>query len=166
MEEDTTELDKAIQQYITVKTPSQIAQIVGTSAEEVIHRAREMKDEIDAITLEEQITFLTHRLNQIAVDAQNDAKNAQDARDKGGLYSAAVGAIRESLKQANTLKKENSNAVAELNQKRLREILRLFDVVVQRGVEQIAQEKDLDPAELMGVFQGHIVEAAKEIESR
>lgn len=166
MEEETTELDKAIQQHITVKTPSQIARMVGVTPEEVIRRAGEMKEEIDALTIEEQITFLMQRLNRIAASAERDAEQALESRDRGALYSAATGAIKESLKQAQILKKEHSGAVVELNNKRMREILRLFDVVVQRGVEQIAEEHELDSTELMAVFQGHIVEAAREIESR
>ena len=165
MDERETELDKAIQQYITVKTPSEIANIVGVTPEEVIHRAREMRDEIDAISIEEQITFLMFRLNRIAADAEKDAHNA-GPRDKGGLYSAAVGAIRESLKQINTLKKENAQAITELNQKRLQELLRLFDVVVELGVKELVENHDLDYTETLGVFQRNIVEAAKEIESR
>lgn len=165
LEEQST-LDKYIARYILVKSPREIADLAGTSPERVIARAEEMKDEVDALTLDTKIHFLMDRLNAIAIDAQNDAANAADAKDKGSLYSAAVSAIRESMKQLNLFKKENESAVAELNQKRLQELLRLFDVVIARGVEEIAMTNNLDDKELLSVFQSKIVEAAKEIEAR
>lgn len=164
MEEDTTELDKAIQQYITVKTPSQIAQIVGTTPEEVIRRAGEMKEEVDALTIQQSIYFLTTRLNQIAIQAQTDAQNAKEARDKGGLYSAAVGAIRESLKQLNLVEKKNDQAVELLNHKRMLEILRLFDTVVSKGVKELVATHGLDEDKTLAVFQDKIVESARAID--
>lgn len=164
--EDLSELDKYIARYIEVKTPREIAEIAGTTPERVISRAEEMKDEQDAITLDARIHFLLIRLNQIAISAQNDAEVATDAKEKGGLYSAAVGAIRESMKQLNLFKKENESAVAELNQKRLAEILKIFDFVIARGVEELAITHGLEETELTQVFQSKIVEAAREIEAR
>lgn len=165
MAEDFSELDRIIQQYITVRTPREIADMVGTTPERVIKRAQELKDEIDALTLEEQITFLMFRLNRIAADAENDAKLA-GYEFKGGLYSAATSAIKESLRQIGTLKKENDDRVEALNQKRLQELLRLFDVIVARGVAQISKTYGLDEKALTEVFQENILAAAKEVESR
>lgn len=165
MAEDFSELDRIIQQYITVKTPREIADMVGTTPERVIKRAQELKDEIDALTLEEQITFLMFRLNRIAADAENDAKLA-GYEFKGGLYSAATGAIKESLRQISILKKDNDSRVEALNQKRVAELLRLFDFIVARGVAEISKTHGIDKTELMEVFQEHIITAARELDSR
>lgn len=164
MEEDFTQLDKQIARYIETKTPREIADLAGVTPERVIARAEEMKDEQDAITLDTRIHFLMRRLDSIAQSALDDAQNAADAKEKGGLYSAAVGAIRESMKQLNLFKKENESAVAELNQKRLRELLRLFDFIVGEGVREVALTHGLDEDELIGIFQGKIVESAREID--
>lgn len=165
MDEEYSELDRLIQQYITVKSPREIAELAGTDATVVIKRAQQMKDEIDALTLEEQITFLMFRLNRIAADAENDAKEA-GYEFKGGLYSAATGAIKESLRQISILKKDNDSRVEALNQKRVAELLRLFDFIVARGVAEISKTYNIDKTELMEVFQEHIITAAREIESR
>lgn len=165
MLEETSELDKLIQQYITVKTPREIGEMVGVPPEKVIKRAGEMKDDIDAITLEQQITFLMFRLNRIAANAENDAAEA-GYEFKGGLYSAATGAIKESLKQIGVIKKLNDDKVEALNQKRLQELLRLFDVIVARGVSQISSTYDLNEKEITAVFQDNIVAAAQELEGR
>lgn len=165
-EEELSTLDKYISRYIEVKTPREIAELAGTTPERVISRAEAMKDEVDALSIDAKLYFAITRLNQIAMDAQNDAANAADARDKGGLYSAAVGAIRETLKQYNILKKENESAVLELNRKRVQELLRLFDVVIDRGVQEVAEVHGIDRTELLATFQTKIVEAAKELESR
>ena len=164
MDEESTHLDSYISRYIGIKTPREIAELAGSNANDVIRRAEEMKDEHDAITLESKIHFLLVRLDQIARSAQDAADNAPNARDASGLYAAATGAITQSLKQLATLKKENDGAVAELNRKRVQELLRLFDLVVERGVSDLAEEHDLDKMELLSTFQGHIVGAARELE--
>lgn len=164
MEIETTELDSYIARYVGLKTPREIAELSGTSVQDVIRRAEEMKDEADALTIEAQISFTLRSLNEIAADAKTDAKNSLDNRDKAGLYSAAVSAHAQSLKQLASLKKENDGAVAELNRKRVQELLRLFDLVVERGVADLAEEHGLDKMELLSIFQGHIVGAARELE--
>lgn len=164
MEIETTELDSYIARYVGIKTPREIAELSGATAQDVIRRAEEMKDEADALTIEAQISFTLRSLNEIAADAKTDAKNSLDNRDKAGLYSAAVSAHAQSLKQLASLKKENDGAVAELNRKRVQELLRLFDLVVERGVTDLAEEHDLDKMELLSIFQGHIVGAARELE--
>lgn len=164
MDEESTHLDSYISRYIGIKTPREIAELAGSNANDVIRRAEEMKDSADALTIEAQIYFAMRSLNEIAADAKTDASQALDNRDKAGLYSAAVSAITQSLKQLNVLKKENDGAVAELNRKRVQELLRLFDLVVERGVSDLAEEHDLDKMELLSTFQGHIVGAARELE--
>ena len=163
-EEEYSELDKAIALYIEVKTPREIAVIVGTTPDRVIARAEEMKDEVDALSIEAQIYFLVRRLNKIAADAQDKAEKTAGAKDAAGLYSAAVQAISNSLKQLNLLKKENESAIAELNQKRIREILRLFDAVVWSGVKDISKKHGLNEDELLDVFQGKIKDSAAAVD--
>ena len=163
MSEDFGELDRLIRQFVTVKTPREIGVLVGVEPEVVIRRVQELRDEIDVLTLEEQVTFLMFRLNRIAADAENDAKGA-GYEFKGGLYSAATSAIKESLRQLNVLKKSNEDAVERLNGLRFREVLRLVDEVVVRGVGEIAERFELDEGVLLGVFRSHLEGAAREVE--
>lgn len=162
--EDTAELDKYIQLYVGIKSPREIAEMAGSDTHDVIRRAEEMKDEVDALTIEAQISFTMRSLNEIAADAKRDAATALDNRDRAGLYSAAISAHAQSLKQLAALKKENDGAVAELNRKRVQELLRLFDLVIEKGVTDLAEEHGLDKTELLTVFQGHIVGAARELD--
>ena len=162
--EDTTELDKYIARYVGIRSPREIAGLAGCDTHDVIRRAEEMKDEVDALSIEAQISFTLRSLNEIAADAKTDAATSTDNRAQAGLYSAAVSAHAQSLKQLATLKKENDGAVAELNRKRVQELLRLFDLVLEKGVADLAVEHDLDKTELLTVFQGHIVGAARELD--
>ena len=164
-EEEYSELDKAIALYIEVKTPREIAVIVGTTPDRVIARAEEMKDEVDALSIEAQIYFLVRRLNKIAADAQDKAEKTAGAKDAAGLYSAAVQAISNSLKQLNLLKKENDTAKVELNRLRERELLRLFDVVVNMGSEVAALRYNIDKQELLEVFKSQLKPAVHEVEA-
>lgn len=164
-EMETTELDKCIALYIETKTPREIAERAGVTPERVIARAEEMKDEADALSIEASIHFLMRRLNAIAANAQKAADDAPSAKDAAGLYSASVSAITQSLKQLNLFKKENDGAVAELNNKRIQFLLRMFDSVVEKGVSDIALEHGLDKGELLTSFQKRIMDAARELDS-
>lgn len=161
---ETTELDKCIALYIETKTPREIAERAGVTPERVIARAEEMKDEADALSIEASIHFLMRRLNSIAANAQKAADDAPNAKDAAGLYSASVSAITQSLKQLNAFKKENDGAVAELNNKRVIELLRLFDVIVVRGSKQLADTHGLDVEEVKEVFMNNITIAARELD--
>ena len=160
------ELDKAIRQFYGRRTPRHIAERVGVLPEDVIRRAQEMTDEADAISIEAGIYLLMGRLNDIAADAQSDAASATDSRDKAGLYSAAVSAITQSLKQLNVLKKENDSAVVELNNQRVLELLRLFDVIVSRGAKQLSESHGLKEEDIKEVFMNNITIAAKELDNK
>lgn len=164
--EDTAELDKYIARYVGIRSPREIAELSGTTARDVIRRAEEMKDEVDALSIEAQISFTLRSLNEIAADAKTDAANSTDNRDKAGLYSAAVSAHAQSLKQLAALKKENDGAVAELNRKRLTAILHMFDIIVSRGVGEISEKYGIQEGELLELFQGHISTAAAEVEGQ
>lgn len=166
MDSENKELDGIISRNIGIKTPREIAELAGVTAHEVIRRAEELKDEHDAITLESKIHFLLVRLDQIAVEAQEAASKAPTARDASGLYTAATGAITQSLKQLAALKKENDGAVAELNRKRLTAILHMFDIIVSRGVGEISEKYGIQEGELLELFRGHISTAAAEVEGQ
>lgn len=165
-EEEYTELDKAIADFIETKTPRYIAERTGVTPERVIARAEEMKDEVDALSIDAQLYFLTRRLNVIASEAQQKARNTPLAKDASGLYSAATQAISTAIKQLNTLKKENDTAKVELNRKRQLEILRLFDVVIELGSQDVSDTYGLDKTEVLTKYQNKIVQAAMEIENK
>lgn len=162
--EDTAELDKYIARYVGIRSPREIAELSGTTARDVIRRAEEMKDEVDALSIEAQISFTLRSLNEIAADAKTDAANSTDNRDKAGLYSAAVSAHAQSLKQLAALKKENDGAVAVLNELRMREILRLYDVVIEQGSRNLAKAHGLEVEEVKDFYLNSIVLAAKTME--
>lgn len=164
MDEESTHLDSYISRYIGIKTPREIAELAGSNANDVIRRAEEMKDSADALTIEAQIYFAMRSLNEIAADAKTDASQAVDNRDKAGLYSAAVSAITQSLKQLNVLKKENDGAVEVLNTLRMREILRLYDVVIEQGSRNLAKAHGLKEEEVKDYYLNSIVLAAKALE--
>lgn len=164
MSEEFEELDQYIYRYLEIKTPSEIGKLTGHTATEVMRRAYQLKDEVDSIDIATKMTFLMMRLNKIAADAEKDARDA-DFRDKGALYSAATTAIKEALKQLDSLQKKNEGAVEELNQKRRQELLRLFDIVINRGVDELVETHGLDRMETLNVFRAKIVPAAQEVEA-
>lgn len=162
-DEDMTELDRNIMRYVGVKTPRAIAEMTGHTAEEVLRRKDTLLDEVDALTIDQQITKIMITLGRIATDAEDAAANA-DYRDKGPLYSAAVTALSHQVKQLNSLKKDNDSKVVELNRLRLQEMMRFFDEVIDRGSEKIARDNDLEKTVLISVFNSFIVDSARAVE--
>lgn len=145
------DLDSLILKYIGVKTPRQIAEMVGVDPKVVLARKDELLNEIDVLTLDQKRAKLIVELQEIARNAMEKAKNIPDEFYAGTL-NAAVNAQREVLRQLEVQEKRDTDAVMQLNQLRIRELLRLMDAVLGSGVAVIATRFNLDQEELMEVF--------------
>lgn len=163
-EENSPRLDALILKYAGQKTAREIAELSGESQERVLTRKDELLDAIDILTVDQKRQQLMVKLHQIADEAHEMASTA-DHKTAAGLFNSATTAINAVLKQVATLESKLGGEVQALNEKRVRELLRLVDATVVKAVDVIADEHDLDHSELMAVFQEKLVEAAREIEA-
>lgn len=160
---DQDRIDTLIWRHIGVRTVREIAEIAGLRPEEVLRRKNELLDGVDVLSIEQKRQRLLIELDGMARDARDRAQGASD-EFYAGTVNAASGAIKTMLAELARMQKQDSGKIEALNQLRVRELLKLVDFTVARSVREIASTHDLDETELMEIFQGHLVEAARELE--
>lgn len=163
-EESSPRLDQLILKYAGQKTAREIAELSGEPESRVLSRKDELLDAIDILTVDQKRQQLLVKLQVIADEAHEMAQTA-DHKTAAGLFNSATTAINSSLKQVAALEAKMGGEVQALNEKRVRELLRLVDMTVVKAVDVIADRYDLDHGDLMAVFQEKLVEAAREIEA-
>lgn len=160
---DQDRIDKAIWKSIGIKSVRQIADETGLKPEEVLRRKNELLDEVDVLSINQKRQRLLIELDGMARDSRDRAANTVD-EFYSGMLNSSVAAIKTMLTELARMERQDSGKIEALNRLRISELLRLIDVTVARAVTEIANTHDLEETELMEVFQGHLVEAAREVE--
>lgn len=161
---DQERVDEIIWKHIGLKSVREIAELCGIKPEAVLRRKNELLDEIDVLSIAEKEARILVELDGMARDAREKAQTIS-SEFYAGTINASVSALKTMLSQLDRLKKQDQGKIEALNQLRVKELLRLVDETVARSVREIAATHDLDESELMEVFQGHLVDAARELES-
>lgn len=161
---DQERIDEIIWRHIGQKSVREIADLTGLKPEEVLRRKNELMDGVDVLSIEQKRQRLLIELDGMARDARDRARVMSD-EFYAGTVNASAGAIKTMLNELARMQKQDSGKIEALNQLRIRELLKLVDSTVVRSVREIAATHDLDEADLMEVFQGHLVEAARELET-
>lgn len=156
-------LEKIVWRSLGVKSVRQIAEETGLNPEQIFAVKREMLDAVDVLTVQEKRTKILVAMEQLAQDALDRADGASD-EFAAGMLNAARGAMKDMLTEFNRASKQDQGAIEQLNQLRVRELLRLVDTAVAGTLSEIAKTHDLDQDELLAIFQSHLEPAAKEIE--
>lgn len=164
VEFDQARIDKAIWENIGIKSVREIADLTGLKPEEVLRRKTDLLEGIDVLTIAEKETRILVELEGMARDMRARAANTIDEY-ASGMINSSVAALKTMLSQLDRLKKQDQGKIEALNALRVKELLRLVDLTTTRAVREIAATHDLEETELMEVFQGHLVDAAREIEN-
>lgn len=158
---DNARIDRIIWNGLGSKSISQIAMETGIPPEDVHRRRRELFEQIDVLTIQEQQVKAMVSMQEIAEKAREKIDSIGDERNWSGAVNSAVNAQEKILKQVRAMAREDDSKVEQLNQLRVRELLRLIDRVVQAGSEEIAESHGLDVEELLAVFQENLVREAR-----
>jgi len=163
--EITPRLEKIVWRALGVKSVRQIAEETGLNPEQIFAVKREMLDAVDVLSNQERRTKILAAMEQLAQDALERADGASD-EFAAGMMNAARGAMKDMLAEFNRASKQDQGAVEQLNQLRVRELLRLIDTTVDRTLSDIASKYELDQSELLSIFQGHLKPVAAELEQQ
>ena len=161
---DQERVDSIIWKHIGLKSVREIAELCGIKPEAVLRRKNELLDEIDVLSIAEKEARILVELDGMARDMRERAANTIDEY-ASGMINSSVAALKTMLSQLDRIKKQDQGKIEALNSLRVKELLRLVDETVARSVREIAATHDLEETELMEVFQGHLVDAARELES-
>ena len=161
---DQERVDSIIWKHIGLKSVREIAELCGIKPEAVLRRKNELLDEIDVLSIAEKEARILVELDGMARDMRERAANTIDEY-ASGMINSSVAALKTMLSQLDRIKKQDQGKIEALNQLRVKELLRLVDETVARSVREIAATHGLNESELMEVFQGHLVDAARDLES-
>lgn len=148
------------------KTPRQIADEAGVTPDVVLRVKQDLVDGIDALTVDEHVAVAVSLLHEVARKALAEFDKSDDARSKAPLLQSVTGAVKTQVQVLEKWRTKNESAVATLNAKRQSELVTLMQTTVDRGVEEIARDYDLDKQTLFDVFNRHLIEAAMEMDAR
>lgn len=162
---DPNRVTKYIWRNIGKKSAREMAEELGVGPEEILRAKRELLDEIDPLTIQVQKAKLLNKLQEMADDAHERSQNVADERNYSGMVNAAAGAIDKLLKELNRSAAQDAAAVEALNKLRVRELLHLIDVTVDRTLRDIAKTHDLDYDELQDVFSTHLRPVAEAMDN-
>ena len=156
-------IDRVIWRGMGVKSVREMAEETGLKPEEVLRRKNEMLDEVDILSIQEKRQRLVIELDGIARDARERAAKVADEY-ASGMLNTAVAAMKTYLSELARMEKADDGKIQQLNQMRIRELLRLIDETVTRSVREIASTREIPENELMEIFQGHLTDAARELD--
>ena len=157
-------IDQVIWSRIGLDPVRKIAETVGLTPEEVLRRKRELLEQVDALTYEEQIVKALYEMREI-FDLTKQRFHGIEERSVAGVANSLISAQEKILKQVARLQAQNADRVTALNRLRLEELLRLVGTVVERGAQELSDTHGLDFDDVMDVFSNHLVSAAREIDA-
>lgn len=163
IDESMERADQIIMRHIGRKPVSEIANLIGWKPEQVLRRKTELISNIDVLTVQEKRVKLMYELDELSAEARERAQGTIDEY-YAGMLNSSVSAMKTVLVELARMEKQDSGAVEQLNQLRLREIGRLVEKAVMISVREIATKYDLEEDELMEIFQENLVEAAREMD--
>ena len=157
---DQDRIDRVIWRGIGVRSVRQISEEAGIKPEEVLRRKGELLDEIDVLSVAEKRVRIMAELDGMARDARERAARVSD-EFAAGLLNSSVAAMKTVLGELSRMEKADNSKVAELNQKRVAELVSLMREVIDISVVEIAASHGLDEQELYDVFNRRMREAAE-----
>lgn len=162
--EITPRVEALVWKRLGIRSARQIAQEVGLKPEQVLAIKQKLLDDVDVLTVQQARQKLITDLRDIAQRTQDDY-DAAPMEFKSGLMNSAVSAMKAVLVELARADKGEQAQVERLNMLRVNELLRLIDATVDKTLDDIARINSLDKAELLAIFQSHLLPAAKEMES-
>ena len=156
--------DDAISRYVWRRVGKEsardMAKALGVSPDEILRVKRDLAESVDEITLQVQKARLMRTLQEIADDAKDEFETAP-AEFKAGLLNSSVAAIKTLLVELNRTSKQDSEAVAALNQLRVKELYLLMTEVVETGIDTVSERHKIPKSELVDIFNEKLTDAAR-----
>ena len=157
---DDDAISRYVWRHIGKESARDMAKALGVSPDEILRVKRDLAESVDEITLQVQKARLMRTLQEIADDAKDEFETAP-AEFKAGLLNSSVAAIKTLLVELNRTSKQDSEAVAALNQLRVRELYLLMTEVVETGIDTVSERHKIPKTELVDIFNEKLADAAR-----
>ena len=157
---DDDAISRYVWKHIGKESARDMAKALGVSPDEILRVKRDLAESVDEITLQVQKARLMRTLQEIADDAKDEFETAP-AEFKAGLLNSSVAAIKTLLVELNRTSKQDLEAVAALNQLRVRELYLLMTEVVETGIDTVSERHKIPKSELVDIFNEKLTDAAR-----
>ena len=157
---DDDAISRYVWKHIGKESARDMAKALGVSPDEILRVKRDLAESVDEITIQVQKARLMRTLQEIADDAKDEFETAP-AEFKAGLLNSSVAAIKTLLVELNRTSKQDLEAVAALNQLRVRELYLLMTEVVETGIDTVSERHKIPKSELVDIFNEKLTDAAR-----
>ena len=149
--------------HLGAKSVTQISEATGIPRDEVFVIKRRLFDEVDPLTLQEHRAKILSLLHTLINEALAKSKSYSDERNYAPMLSAATGAMKVLLAELTRIEKQSTGEVDALNRKRMDELVRLMQYVVDTSVDELTNTPEAK-ADMLAVFNRRLIEGATKID--
>lgn len=154
-------IDSYLVQYAGVRSPRDIGEETGLSAEEVARRTQEILDRV-TLTNAQRRAKLIFQLDEVTAEMASRYKTARD-EDLARLGNTAAGAVGRILGELRAMEKDAKEDQDELERAYARQLVRIVEASFNRYLGKLeAKFPELDRAQMEMDFQDMIVSVAAE----
>lgn len=151
----------------THKSARKLADELNMDSMEILAIKKALLDEVDPLTIDQQLSKAIRDLQEIASDAIERSKTVRDERNFAPMLSAAIGAIKTYTSSLERLQKANSSGVDSLNLMRQREIIAVFELMTTLLIDRVVERfDDADADEMFEWAREALETAAAQMEAR
>lgn len=160
---DLSTKQKLLLRYAGIKSHNEIAELTGIKPEDVARETAALLDSIDELTVQHKRMKLLIGLEEVNEELRSRLADMSDRNVTAAVATFGANNSRI-LKELRDTEKADAGKIEQLNQLRIRELLRLIDMTVAKSVEEAEELNGLEAGTLMPIFQKNLIVAAKEIE--
>lgn len=157
-------IDSYLVQYAGVRSPRDIGEETGLSAEEVARRTQEMFDRV-TLTNAQRRAKLIFQLDEVTAEMASRYKSARD-EDLARLGNTAAGAVGRILGELRAMEKDAKEDQDELELATGRTLATMVDRAMNRAIGELKKRHpEIEREELGVLVETHLTEVARELDA-
>jgi hypothetical protein len=155
-------IDQKLISYYGSKTPTEIEELTGIPAAEVMKRTQEILGERDYLGEDAKVQVVISRLDAISAEIERRMPSFSD-RNIAAAANAAAGSLGRVLAEMRKIREESKVDLEAITNRQARELVSIVESAMQRSIGSLkARYPEIDAAALEAELQGHIMDIARE----
>lgn len=161
---DLSNKQRLLIKWAGIKSANEISELTGIAPEDVGREIDAVLNSIDVLTVQQLRAKLLIGMLEANEELRSRFADMSDRNITAAIatYGANTSRIQKEMRDA---EKADTGKIEQLNQLRIRELLKMIDETVVISVDEIAALTNIDASELMDVFTRNLVVKAREIEA-
>lgn len=170
--EDNEHVRSIVWKHLGSKNAREVAELAGVTPDVVMRIKKDLLDTTDSLTVQQHQTRILKLVDETATQAIEwahdiaNSGNPDRERSLGPVLTSANQFLKLATQMLKETEAKNSAQVEALNELRRKELVELMRTTVDRSVEQISAQFDIDAEALFEIFNKQFLIAAEEMDSR